>query len=90
MARAAAQGPPAAGRRIEPRTRLALLGERGRGPLNSRRPHRFGRTYQRAFSERLKQAKSNNFKRSNFRQSVFFGAQMRSSKKVVEEGSRYW
>jgi hypothetical protein len=58
--------------------------------LNSGRPHRFGPAYQRAFSERLKQAKSNNFKRSNFRQSVFFGAQMRSSKKVVEEGSRYW
>jgi len=40
--------------------------------LNSGRPHRFGSAYQRAFSERLKQAKSNNLKRSNFRQSVFF------------------
>ncbi len=36
--------------------------------LNFGRPHRFGRAYQRAFSERLKQDKPNNFKRSNFRQ----------------------
>ncbi len=44
----------------------------GNVALNSGRPHRFGRAYQHSFSERLKQAKSNNLKRSNFRQSVLF------------------